>query len=117
MVHQRQCLALGFEAGDDLFGVHAQLDDLEGHAALDWLSLLSHIDHAAAAFADLLEELVTSDDVPGPLGEGWGNLQSMSEYRRRRFFEERAGGVGIEQDLHALAQGSITPHRPGRDKR
>ena len=33
MVHQRQCLPLGFEAGDDLAGVHARLDDLEGHLA------------------------------------------------------------------------------------
>ena len=37
VVHQRQGLALGLEAGDDLTGVHARLDDLEGHFAADRL--------------------------------------------------------------------------------
>ena len=55
MVHQRQCLPLRFETGDDLFGVHAELDDLERHAPADRLFLFGHIDDAAAAFADLLE--------------------------------------------------------------
>ena len=54
MVHQGQRLPLGLEAGDDLLGVHAQLDDLERHPAADRFLLLGHIDHAAAAFADLL---------------------------------------------------------------
>jgi len=65
MVHQRQRLAFGFEAGDDLFGVHAQLDDLEGDAAADRLLLLGHIDDTAAAFADLLKEFVAADTVAG----------------------------------------------------
>ena len=62
MVHQRQRLPLGLEAGDDLLGVHAQLDDLEGHAPPDRLALLGHPDHAEAAFAELLEKLVAADD-------------------------------------------------------
>ena len=62
MVHHRQRLPLGLEAGDDLLGVHAQLDDLERDAAPDRLLLLGHIDHAAAAFADFLEQLVAADD-------------------------------------------------------
>ena len=70
MVHQRQGLALGFEPGDDLLGVHAQLDDLEGDPAADGLLLLGHIDHPAAAFADLLEQFVVADAVAGFLGEG-----------------------------------------------
>src|SRR5207249_3881080 len=106
--HQRQSLALGFEAGDDLFGVHAQLDDLERQAPLDRLRLLGHIDHAAAAFADLLEELVASDVVARPLADWREDLQSMRGHRSGGFFEERAGGVGIEQRLYAMAQGSVT---------
>ena len=54
MVHQGQRLPLGFEPGDDRFGVHAQLDDFEGDAAADGLFLFGHINHAAAAFADFL---------------------------------------------------------------
>ena len=33
MIHHGQRLPLGFEAGDDLLGVHAQLDDLQRDAA------------------------------------------------------------------------------------
>ena len=73
MVHQRQRLAFGFEAGDDLPGVHAQLDDLEGDAAAHRFLLLGHIDHAAAAFADLLEQLVAANAVAGLFGEGRGS--------------------------------------------
>ena len=32
VVHQREGLALGLEAGHDLLGVHARLDDLQGDA-------------------------------------------------------------------------------------
>ena len=35
VVHQRQGLPLGLEAGDDLPRVHARLDDLQGHLAAD----------------------------------------------------------------------------------
>jgi hypothetical protein len=52
MIHHRQRLPLRLEAGDDLLGVHAQLDDLERHAAADGFGLLRHVDHAAAAFAE-----------------------------------------------------------------
>ncbi len=65
MIHQRQRLPLGLEPGHDLLGVHAQLDDLERHPAADRLLLLGHIDHPAAAFADLLEELVAANPVAG----------------------------------------------------
>ena len=67
MVHQRQRLPLGLEPGDDLLGVHAQLDDLERDPAADRLLLLGHVDHAAAAFADLLQQLVAADPVAGLL--------------------------------------------------
>ncbi len=62
MVHQRQGLPLGLEAGDDLAGVHAQLDDLQGHAPLDRLALLGRPHGAEAAFTQLLEKFVAVDD-------------------------------------------------------
>ncbi len=55
MVHHGQGLPLGLEAGDDLPGVHARLDDLEGDLALHGAGLLGHVDGAHAAFADLLQ--------------------------------------------------------------
>src|SRR4030095_11748823 len=58
MVHHRQRLALGFEPGDEPAAVHAQLDDLERHAAAHRLGLLRDIYHAAPAFADALQQLV-----------------------------------------------------------
>ena len=86
MVHQRQRLPLGLEAGDDLAGVHARLDDLEGDLAPDGLGLLGHEDDAHAAFADLLQELVRADHAPGPLGE-WPFADDAREIRNRRFQE------------------------------
>jgi phage tail sheath gpL-like len=38
-----------------------ELDDLEGDAAADRLLLLGHVDDAAAALADLLQQLVAAD--------------------------------------------------------
>ena len=61
MVHHGQRLPLGFEAGDDLLGVHAQLDDLERDAAADRFLLLGHVDNPATAFADLLQQLIAAD--------------------------------------------------------
>ena len=47
-------------------GIHARLDDLQGDPAADGLLLLGHVDDAHAPFADLLQQLVGADDVPGP---------------------------------------------------
>ncbi len=68
MVHQGQRLPLGLESGNDALGVHAQLDDLERDPAANRFLLLGHIDHAAAAFANLLEQFVAADAVAGFLG-------------------------------------------------
>ena len=62
MVHHRQRLPLGLEAGDHLLGVHARLDDLQRDAAADRLGLLGDIDDAHAPFADLLQQLVGADE-------------------------------------------------------
>ena len=63
MVHEGQGLALGFKPGDDLPGVHAQLDHLERHTPPDRFLLLGHIDHPAATFADLLQQFIAANPV------------------------------------------------------
>ena len=47
-----------------------ELDDLERHAAAHRLLLLGHVDDAAAAFADLLEQFVAADAVAHSLRRG-----------------------------------------------
>ena len=61
MIHQRQGLPLGIEAGNDTLGIHAQLDDFQGHPAADGVFLLGHVNDAAATFADLLQQFVRPD--------------------------------------------------------
>ena len=85
MVHQRQRLPLGLEAGDDLAGVHARLDDLEGDLAADRLLLLGHVDDAHAALADLLDQPVRAD-------LGAGSLVGCGVVGRHR----KQGGVGLD---------------------
>ncbi len=72
MVHERQGLPFRFEPGDNLPGIHAGLDDLEGDLAAHRLFLFGHEDDAEAAFAELLEQLVRADDGPWAfLDCGW----------------------------------------------
>src|SRR4029453_4205183 len=61
MVHHRQGLSLRLEASDDTLGIHPELDDLEGDPASDRFLLFGHIDKPAAAFPDLLQQLVATD--------------------------------------------------------
>jgi hypothetical protein len=70
VVHQRQGLPLGLEAGDHLAGIHARLDDLQRHLAPQWSRLFGHEHHTEAPFADLLQELVGADLRAGALRHG-----------------------------------------------
>ena len=72
MVHHRQRLPLGLEAGDNLLRVHAQFDDLERDLAFDRFALLGHVDRAEAAFTDQLKEFVLVDLCAGLLSDGGG---------------------------------------------
>ena len=66
MIHHRQGLPLGLEPSENLFGVHAGLDELDGDFAFDGTLLLCHPDRAHAALADVFEEFVaTADDHAG----------------------------------------------------
>ena len=88
MVHQGQGLALGLEAGHDLFGVHPQLDDFQGHAAADRFLLLGHIDHPHAAFADLLQQLVAANDRAEGFRETSGRLEARLSAISRPVLQE-----------------------------
>jgi hypothetical protein len=89
VVHERQGLALGFKAGNDAFGIHAQLDYLEGNPAANRFFLLGHVDHTATAFADLLEKLVTTQPVSRLFGDR--QIQDDGALGSSRFGGLRAG--------------------------
>ena len=111
MVHHGQRLALGLEAGDDLPGVHAEPDDLEGDAPADRLLLLGHVDHTAAALADLLEQLVAADpgldsglrrrECAGP-----GGVRPVGH--RRRFQKVADFLVDAQKRLNPLEEFGVT---------
>src|SRR5439155_16021854 len=84
---------------DDVAGVHAELDDFERNAAANRFLLVGHIDHAAPAFADLLEEFVVADAFAGFFADGSRVL--------------RASVVGqVKPELHqALGAGPIGGQR------
>jgi hypothetical protein len=92
VIHERERLALGLEAGDDLLRVHPGLDDLEGDAARDRLGLLGDVDDAHPAFADLLAELVAPDD--GPRSRS-GGARAIGDVRR-----------GLREGVRALEHGA-----------
>ncbi len=63
MGHDRQRLALGVEAGDDLLGVHAQLDHLERHLATYRFLLLGEVDGSHASLTERGDDSVGADPV------------------------------------------------------
>src|SRR5262245_15268311 len=105
MVHQREGLALGLEAGDHGLGVHAQLDDLERDAATDRFLLFGQVHNAAATLTDLLKQFVMADAIPGISGD-WrtqlGGRLSRLVRQKPAFFLTRP-----EEGLHAGEQRRI----------
>ena len=113
MIHHRERLPLGLKAGDDLLGVHAQLDDLECHAAADGFLLFGDIDHATAALAEILAQFVAADTGARFLGQ-WYHARRDDEclggqFGRRPVQEFSRLVMGSEQRLDALAQLGIIP--------
>ena len=62
MVHHRERLPLRLEAGDHLGGIHARLDDLDGHFSADGPLLLGDKHQSKPADADLLHQFVRPDN-------------------------------------------------------
>ncbi len=75
--------SLRLEPGHDLFGVHAQLDDLQGNPAFDWLLLLGHVNRAESSLANELQQLVTANHRAGAVlrWNGRSNGQGLSQGR------------------------------------
>ena len=100
MIHQGERLTFSLKAGDNAFGIHAQLDDLEGDPAVDGFFLVGHEHHAAAAFADFLEQLVIAD-------AGAQAFQGGVRAGRRR---SRSGGGGFGEQLAGKPGGRGAGH-------
>ena len=81
MVHQRERLPLRFKPGDDAFGVHARLDDFQGHPPPNGLLLFGQVNDPATAFADLRQQPVSANETARPLT----NLRAEAGSFHRRF--------------------------------
>ena len=125
MVHHCQGLPFGLEAGDDLSGVHAWLDDFQSDLAANRRMLLGHEDDAKAALAELLQQLVRADDrtraffqaqaVP-LVGCGLGDI-SLGGIGRWRLQKVAPALVLLQQPFDPLTQDRIAGTRlvePGR---
>jgi hypothetical protein len=63
VLHQRQCLPLGFKPRDHALRVHSRLDDFQSDPPPDRLLLFRHVNHATSALTYLLEQLVMANAV------------------------------------------------------
>jgi hypothetical protein len=110
MLHQRQRLPLGFEAGDNVLGVHANLEHFESHTSTERLLLLRQVHGAKPSLPDFLEN---------PVGTyGIARLEAIRVHTHLRLFPAGGEGlgrrgkdvsfsVGAEESLHLSAQGVI----------
>ena len=110
MIHHRQRLALGLEAGHHLFGVHAELDDFKRHPAAHRFLLLGHTHHAKTALADFFQQLVTADSVAGLLGQSRNGQRLLGRASGNRALEETSCQIMCrQQGFHLLPQGVVAP--------
>ena len=63
VVHDRESLSLGVEAGEYLLGVRAWLQDLERDVPSNGLRLLREVDAAHATLAEQFDEAICTDDT------------------------------------------------------
>src|SRR6266568_723335 len=63
VIHQRQCLPLGFKPGDHVLRVHSRLDYFQCDPPPDRFLLLRHVNHTTSALTYLLEQLVMANAV------------------------------------------------------
>jgi len=105
VVHKGQGLALGFKPYDDLLGVHAQLDNLEGNKSFNRLLLLGHINYAATALAEFLQQFVAADRLARLLeaGRQWMQAKGPQTWRLKLVGLEGGDLVSSEQAFGAEA--------------
>ena len=104
-IRARACRSASNRATTSL-RVHPRLDDLQGDFAADGFSLLGHVDHAHAAFADLLQELIAADHRAGALGHG-GHVKGGGDAAWRRFEEARLFVVHPQEHGDAVEECGI----------
>ena len=121
MVHHGQRLPFGFEPGDDALGVHAQLDDLERDPPANRLLLFGHINHAAAAFADFLQQFVAADagseafvskDDSAVESPPDSPEMAVGKSRGIASLKKFSPSFGFQQRLNAQPQIRLSAHRP-----
>jgi hypothetical protein len=95
VVHQRQRLPLRLEPGDDLSGVHAQLDDFQCQAPAHRFKLLRRIDDPAATLAEFLQQHVAANTVARFLRPGWALALTAGRLLRRAGGQRRRCPPGI----------------------
>jgi hypothetical protein len=71
VLHDGQGLALGLEAGNDRFGVHARSEHFQGDRATHRFFLLGLKDRAHSSFANFLEQPVWPDPIGGCSSAPW----------------------------------------------
>jgi hypothetical protein len=105
MVHHRQSLPFGFEASDDVGGVHAGLDDLQSELTPDWNLLFRQIDNSEAAFTDLLHQPIWPNMGAGALGY---RTMLLSSGRRVQFVRRILGLADYVAKSCEKSVGSLT---------
>src|SRR5437773_7844894 len=95
VIHQGQCLTFSLEPRDDSPGIHAQLNNFESDSPAHGLFLLRHVDDAATALADLLEQLVAANSITGFFA-GWE--RAGRSYRQSRLDQEVATAIAYLQE-------------------
>jgi len=116
MVHECQRLPCGLKPGDDLFGIHPQLDDLDGDATTQGLSLFSSPDRTEAALAEFFEELIVTDDGADAFSVG-----TFSERARRsdaNSLRKKTPGLFVRGDesFNPSPQGSVARAGTGQER-
>src|SRR5208282_3467475 len=91
-----------------------QLDDFEGNPPPDGFLLFGHIDHPAATFADLLEELVVADLVTGLLGDNADRRPRLGLFGQKAFgrFVGVKEGLDSGEQCRVLAAGTLEVAEP-----
>jgi hypothetical protein len=96
VIHPRQSLSLGLEAREELPGLHAPLEELEGDPAPERFDLLGEPHLAETSLADLVQEAIGSDPV---------------RFLRRRGGAQPAGRGGWERGVGVV----VAVHGPFRE--
>ncbi len=110
MLHQREGLALGGEAGDAAPGVRAELDDFKRDVAAHRLLLRGLEHHAAAALAEALQQPVAVDARADPLVREDVRVGASGRDRRETGFAREVEDQALAPREEALGGGLIGEH-------